>query len=180
MLTREFSAAGRPTIRSTESNARPGRAQGSHNAKPKADPIREGRLSCVTEPFCGASPRLQSGDSRSQPTPSSPGPPRPRTPPDRRQHPYPRVCSRKREDPMTHKRHRESRDLQPREKVNGDVPAGGGVARAQRGSADLGPRTCGCAWTPEGDEPPGLDPHSRGCFSDALAHRWRSAFRRSA
>lgn len=28
-----------------------------------------------------------------------------------------RVCSRKREDPMTRKRHRESRDLQSREKV---------------------------------------------------------------
>jgi hypothetical protein len=29
-----------------------------------------------------------------------------------------RVCSRKREDPMTRKRHRESRDLQSREGVN--------------------------------------------------------------
>jgi hypothetical protein len=28
-----------------------------------------------------------------------------------------RVCSRKREDPMTRKRHKESRDLQSREKV---------------------------------------------------------------
>ena len=29
-----------------------------------------------------------------------------------------RVCSRKREDPMARKRHRESRDLQSREEVN--------------------------------------------------------------
>ncbi len=52
-----------------------------------------------------------------QQTRSSPGPPGPRTPPDRRQHPLLRVCSRKREDPPTRTRHRESRDLQSREKV---------------------------------------------------------------
>lgn len=32
-----------------------------------------------------------------------------------------RVCSRKREDPMTRKRHRESRDLQSREEVKGSL-----------------------------------------------------------
>src|SRR5438874_1884504 len=49
---------------------------------------------------------------------SSPGPPCSRLPPDRRQHPCPRVCSRKREDPMPPKRQKESRDLQSREEVN--------------------------------------------------------------